>query len=123
MWSIKRKLDSLKEVERVGRKYRRHDNLHRKLMKTMEEVGELSEALMGVTSKTNYKNKTWEDVLEESVDVVLMGLDIALTIPPRECSLDEDNEALRRKKVEDMFRKKLKIWEEKLDSQQTALGE
>lgn len=123
MWLIKKKFDSLKEVERVGRKYRNHGNLHRKMMKTMEEVGELSEALMGVTSKTNYKNKTWEDVLEESVDVVLMGLDIALTIPPGECSLAEDNEELRREKVEDMFRKKLKAWEEKASSQQTALGE
>ncbi len=120
---FKKKFNLIKEIQKTGDEFRSSDNLHRKMMKTMEEVGELSEALMGVTSKTNYKNKTWEDVLEESVDVVLMGLDIALTIPPRECSLDEDNEALRRKKVEDMFRKKLKAWEEKASSQQTALGE
>jgi hypothetical protein len=120
-------------VEEAGAPTRGFGNIERKMMKTMEEVGELSEAVMGVTSSTNYKNKTWEDVLEEAVDVAIMGLDVALTIPPHECSLISCHDALngkptqedvevRREKVMAMFKKKLGIWEEKIEARQTMAG-
>lgn len=50
----------------------------------MEELGELAEAYLGVTSSNNGKNKTWSDVREEIVDVLIVSLDLALTPLPGE---------------------------------------
>lgn len=45
-------------------------------LKTGEETGELQQAVLSVTEAPGckYKNKTWEDVDEEAVDVVICAL-------------------------------------------------
>lgn len=48
----------------------------RRLIKLMEEMGEVSEAFLNITSLNNSKNKSWEDVREELVDCFIVGLDI-----------------------------------------------
>lgn len=59
---------------------RSHANLNRRLIKILEEVGEVSEAyLNSTTSGVNGKNKTWDDVREEVADVLIVSYDIALT--------------------------------------------
>lgn len=54
-------------------------SLDRRGMKLIEELGELAEAFLGVTSVTNAKKKTWADVREEAADVLIIAADIALT--------------------------------------------
>lgn len=54
-------------------------NFDRRCEKFLEELGELAEARLGYTSKNNPKNKTFDDVKEEVVDVLIVALDIALT--------------------------------------------
>lgn len=54
-------------------------NLNRRLLKVLEELGETSEAYLSVSSPHNYKNKTWEDYREESVDTLIVLIDVALT--------------------------------------------
>src|ERR1700722_12797574 len=53
--------------------------LPRRLHKLLEELGEVSEAYLNATSINNGKGKTWADVREEAVDVLIVALDIALT--------------------------------------------
>lgn len=48
----------------------------RRLIKLIEEMGEVSEAFLNITSSNNLKNKSWEDVREELVDCFIVGLDI-----------------------------------------------
>jgi NTP pyrophosphatase (non-canonical NTP hydrolase) len=69
-------------------------NLDRRLIKMLEELGELSEAFLSITSMDNDKNKTWADVQEEAVDVLIVGTDIALTP-----FLDEDDLAIQQRLV------------------------
>src|ERR1019366_3479816 len=54
-------------------------NLNRRLHKMLEELGELAEAYLNATSKNNLKGKTWADVKEEVVDVLIVAVDIVLT--------------------------------------------
>ena len=61
------------------RKRRSLPSLARRIIKLNEEAGELSEAFLGSTSKTNRKHKKWADVREEAVDTAIIALDIALT--------------------------------------------
>jgi CheY-like chemotaxis protein len=53
--------------------------LKRRISKLLEEVGELSEAWLNVTSTTNGKGKAWEDVREEAADCLIVAVDIHLT--------------------------------------------
>lgn len=55
-------------------------NLNRRMLKLIEELGELAEAFLECTSIHNHKQKTWDDVKEESADVLIVAIDIALTI-------------------------------------------
>jgi NTP pyrophosphatase (non-canonical NTP hydrolase) len=59
-------------------------NLTRRVLKLIEELGETSEAFLGVTSANNHKNKKWDDVSEESADVLIVAIDIALTLDTAE---------------------------------------
>lgn len=86
----------LKEIQEANPK-RSKNNIGRRIRKAMEELGEVSEAELSVTSNLNKKNKSWEDVLEESVDVAIVAMDIALT----------DNSF---EDVENMFKRKLNKW-------------
>lgn len=54
-------------------------DIHRRLIKVMEELGEASEAYLSRTSEANYKNKSWGDYREESIDTMIVLVDIALT--------------------------------------------
>ena len=69
-------------------------NLDRRVIKMLEELGELSEAFLSITSVGNERNKTWADVQEEAVDVLIVGTDIALTP-----LLDEDDHAIQHRLV------------------------
>lgn len=66
------------EVKEVG-SARSSDNLERRLCKLYEELGELSEAYLGVTCPSNLKNKTIDDLREEAIDCMIVALDCALT--------------------------------------------
>jgi hypothetical protein len=70
------------EMIRDANPGRNYKNLNRRLMKLFEELGEVSEAYLNVTSGFNGKNKTWDDIREEIVDVLIMTVDIALTPLP-----------------------------------------
>ncbi len=74
--------DIIKLIYEANKGRRSLPNLHRRITKAGEELGELNEAYLYVTSISNSKNKTWEDVREEAVDVILMGVDLALTPLP-----------------------------------------
>lgn len=58
--------------------------LSRRIIKLAEEIGELSEAYLSVSSETNYKNKTWSDVREEATDAIIVALDVFLTDMPED---------------------------------------
>lgn len=64
---------------RLVNPYRSPDNVRRRLLKVLEEVGEASEAYLSRTGQGNYKNKTWDDYAEEAVDTLIVLVDIALT--------------------------------------------
>jgi NTP pyrophosphatase (non-canonical NTP hydrolase) len=54
--------------------------LERRVTKLLEEIGEVSQAFLSVTSATNDKKKTWSHVCEEAADVLIIAVDIALTV-------------------------------------------
>ena len=85
------------------------------LAKLMEEVGELSEAMLSVTSKNNGKKKIWNDVSIEAIDVLIMAADIALTIPP-DCTLTNEEWRLH---LRHALTRKLRKWSEQLDENKT----
>ncbi len=58
---------------------RNASNIKRRLLKLDEEAGELSQAFLHVTSQSNPKRKTWEDIREEAVDQIVPVIDILLT--------------------------------------------
>lgn len=58
---------------------RTFDNLERRYIKLMEEIGEVAEAYLNITSKNNFKLKSWSDVREEILDCFIVCLDIVLT--------------------------------------------
>ena len=49
--------------------------LLRRGLKLSEECGEVCEAIFGITDEENYKGKTYDDVREELVDVIIVALD------------------------------------------------
>ncbi len=71
--------DQLVEMVRVVNPDRNENNLYRRLLKVLEELGETSEACLSVSSPHNYKSKSWEDYREESIDTLIVLIDIALT--------------------------------------------
>ena len=58
-------------------------NLPRRAFKGLEEVGEISEAYLTLTSPGNYKNLTWHGFKEEGVDALIVVFDLAITMTPR----------------------------------------
>ena len=71
--------DELVEMVRLANPDRHIDNIMRRLLKVLEELGETSEACLSVSSPHNYKNKSWTDYREESCDTLIVLIDIALT--------------------------------------------
>jgi NTP pyrophosphatase (non-canonical NTP hydrolase) len=62
-------------------------SLDGRVMKLIEELGEVAQAFLSVTSLANAKRKSWSDVREEAADVLIIAADIALT------PLDADEDA------------------------------
>jgi NTP pyrophosphatase (non-canonical NTP hydrolase) len=58
---------------------RHASTLGRRCIKLLEELGEVSEAWLNVTSPTNGKGKSWDDVREEMADCLIVALDIVMT--------------------------------------------
>lgn len=82
--------------------------LIRRIGKLGEELGELWEAFLNVTSLTNGKNKTWEDVREEAVDLVIVGIDVLATrLPIDEGKSDEEIRA----EIMNVIEEKLLKWQ------------
>lgn len=75
-------MDALVKMVNEANPERDSTTLNRRLLKVLEEIGEVSEAYLSTTSATNYKNKTWLDYREEAVDTLIILLDIALTPLP-----------------------------------------
>lgn len=96
---------------------RHSDNLHRRIIKQMEELGEASEAYLNVTSAANGKNLSWADVREELCDQVIVAVDCALTPMP-------DQVGLTREEVEQevalVVERKLAKWKRNRDTGKAA---
>lgn len=58
-------------------------SLDRRIIKLIEELGEIAEAFLSVT-RVCPKKKTWADVREEAADVLIVAIDIALTLQPND---------------------------------------
>ena len=113
-------MDIMKEVQQVGLSGRRHDNIVRRALKTTEEVGELAEACLSITSVCNSKDKQWLDVIEEAVDVAIMGIDIAMTRPNGWEDMTDDEWHMI---VRDLFLAKLDKWHGQLEAGSTLISE
>ena len=101
--TIERRLDNPKPVAdeltqaiRNANLTRHHTTLNRRIIKLAEELGEVSEAYLNVTSLNNGKGKTWADVREEMADLVIVALDCALTATP-----DQEASGLSQVEIED----------------------
>lgn len=82
----------------------------RRIIKLSEEVGELSQAYLSLTSSQNRKNMTTEDVLEEAVDCFLVSLDIALRAAKWHRAQKEVYRPAR-EILDDMIQRKLSKWQ------------
>ena len=72
-------LDQISQLVRDANPERNSSNLCRRSLKLVEEMGEVAEAFLGITSASNGKQKTWDDVREEVADCLIVALDIAWT--------------------------------------------
>ena len=105
------------DVQRVGADERTIDNIERRALKSMEELGEMAEAVLSATSVSGGKAKTYLDIVEEACDVVIMGLDVALTKPPIE--MDDD---MWRAIVKKIIGLKLEKWKKQIERKGTLLA-
>jgi len=79
----------------------------RRILKIMEELGELSEAYLNASSENNYKNKTYADVREELTDMVILVIDMAATrLPGEEHMAQKEFEGMQL----DILHKKIAKW-------------
>lgn len=99
---------------------RSHKNLIRRILKLSEEMGEVAEAYLNVTSKDNGKEKTWDDVREELVDVLVVVCDVVLTpMPDQEDLTPEEIEEI----IQNVLAAKLGKWKRKMDSSSSSTDE
>ena len=101
----------LTDIQKIGEPTRSPENVLRRSAKAGEEVGELLEAALSVTSGSNAKRKEWIHIIEEAVDVAVMGIDIALTKPP---GFEEVPDEQWKMVVKAIFAMKLKKWQTQL---------
>jgi hypothetical protein len=92
--------------------------VERRVLKTTEEVGELAEAVLSVTSKSNAKGKKWMDIVDEACDVAIMGIDIAMTPPPGAEGVSDE---AWRDIVKNIFALKLKKWQTQVKHGRTLI--
>lgn len=85
-------MDLISKIFKANKKRKKkNDNLDRRFIKLSEEIGEACQAYFSVTSKSNTKNKSWDDVRKELSDVILIAMDILLTpMPDEDASMDFD---------------------------------
>ena len=88
---------TLENIERIGGP-REVSNLRRRVLKLGEELGEVAQAYLAVTSKNNYKLLTFLDLREESVDVFVVAADLMfhLECPSSEGTVTEPGALLLR---------------------------
>ena len=84
---------------------RNFNNVGRRIIKLSEELGELSEAYLSYTNPNSYKNKQYEDIIEEAVDCAIVSLDILVTL------IKEDKQL-----AYTVFEKKLNKWRKQLET-------
>lgn len=94
--------------------------LIRRMGKLAEEYGELWEAFLNVTSLNNGKNKTWNDVREEGVDLAIVALDIVATRLPTDAGKTDEE---MRAEIVAMVNKKLEKWAHTKTAQSDAVSE
>ena len=77
-----------------------------KALKTSEETGELAQAVLSVVGAhgTAYKNKTYDDILEEAADVIICAMSVAISA------------GFGIQEIEDMMAHKCKKWESKINT-------
>ena len=108
----------LTDIQKIGAVNRSPDTVERRVMKATEELGELAEAVLSATSASNAKGKTWMDIVDEACDVAIMGIDIALTKPPGQESLDDD---AWRDVIKKIFALKLRKWQQQVKHGRTLI--
>lgn len=84
--------DSYVDLIRQANPTRSMNSYIRRKLKLGEELGEVMEAYLNITSSFNGKHKTWDDVREELVDVAIVATDIALTTDPNFSLYDAINQ-------------------------------
>lgn len=96
---------------------RHFSNFHRRTIKLVEELGELAEAYLNVTSTGNGKGMSYDDVREEAADCVIVAVDLALTPTPdqEDWTTEEVTQAMS-----DMIAKKLAKWRNNRDTGKSA---
>lgn len=106
----------LKLIQSTGKPTRSLSTLLRRTLKAAEECGELSEAVLSVTSDSNAKNKSHDDIIEEALDLAIVALDVALTK-----SSDGISESEQYEHVSGILALKLQKWEGKILSGETIV--
>lgn len=99
----------IKKIWDANRK-RTMDTFGRRLLKLGEEYGEACQAYLSISSEKNGKNKTWDDVREELVDVMVVDLDLLCHQMPDETELDFDKRMVT---INEILDRKLKKWAKK----------
>lgn len=108
------------DIEKTGAPERKVENILRRAAKCGEETGELLEAVLSVTSVSGAKEKKWMDVVEEACDIVIMGLDVALTKPE---GWEDIDDAMWRAIVKKIIEVKLAKWKHQLRKGNTITAE
>jgi NTP pyrophosphatase (non-canonical NTP hydrolase) len=96
---------------------RNFDNYNRRTIKLMEELGELSEAYLNVTSSSNGKGLSYADVREEAVDCLIVAADLALTSTPDQAGLSSEQVTAA---MVEMINLKLAKWKKNRDTGKSA---
>ena len=96
------------------------ETMIRRIGKLAEEYGELWEAYLNVTSLHNGKEKDWDDVREECVDVAIVALDIVATRLPTDINRTDEEV---RQEIANMLLKKLEKWKISSTAKKDAVSE
>jgi len=80
-------MQTIGALVRAANPQRHVNNLQRRTIKLVEEIGEVAEAWLNVTSASNAKHKTWDDVREEIADCLIVAFDVAWTLLPGETTV------------------------------------
>lgn len=101
--------DIIEKVKEANPK-RKFASFPRRVIKLGEEKGEVDQAYLSVSSKSNSKNKSWADVREELVDVLIVATDLLLHDFPDEDGLTYEDKLAR---IHSEVDRKLKKWNKK----------